>query len=175
MKIPSIAGVQNIVANSWSSVFGAWTILDHDTQLEVCAFDSFYDFGYNRKTNVVQYPIENGSFATYNKQNNPVVFTVSLVKSGLNFPFQKRDFIKKLSDYTEQAKYVDIITPSGTYLNCTLSDLSFKNEPDEGSDIILARLTISEVRSTLNASAGEVKELNTWEKVNRGLRTLVGV
>ena len=175
MKIPSIAGVQNIVANTWPNYFGAWTILDHDTQLEICSFDSFYDFGYNKKTNVVQYPIENGSFATYNKQNNPAAFSVSLVKSGLNFPFQKRDFIKKLNEYTEQAKYVDIITPSGTYLYCTLSDLSFKNEPDEGSDIILARLTVSEVRHVLAWGTGEVKELNGWQKAKRGLRTLIGV
>lgn len=175
MKIPSIAGVQNIVANAWPNVFGAWTILDHDTQLEICSFDSFYDFGYNKKTNVVQYPIENGSFASYNKQNNPVNFSVSLIKSGLNLPFQKRDFIKKLKDYTEQAKYVDIITPSGTYLNCTLSDLSFKNEPDEGSDIILARLSITEVRQVLTMGIEEVKTLNAAQQVKRGLRTLVGI
>lgn len=175
MKIPSIAGAQNVVANAFPGVFGAWTILDHDTQLEVCSFDCFFAFGYSKQTNVVQYPIENGSFATYNKQNNPFRLDVSLIKNGLNLPFQKRAFISTLQDYCDKPLYVDVVTPSGTYLNCTLSGLSFENSADEWADAIRANLTVTEVRHTISLETKAPKNLNVAQKAKRGLRTLVGV
>ena len=175
MKIPSIAGAQNVVANAFPGVFGAWTILDHDTQLEVCSFDCFYAFGYSKQTNVVHYPIENGSFATYNKQNNPFSLEVSLIKNGLNLPFQKRAFISTLQDYCDKPLYVDVVTPSGTYLNCTLSGLSFENSAEEWADAIRANLIVAEVRHIISLEVNKPKSLNLAQKAKRGLRTLVGV
>lgn len=175
MKIPSISSAQNVIANAIPSVFGAWTILAHDTQLEVCSFDCFYAFGYDKNSNVVQYPIENGSFATYNKQNNPFKIDVSLIKNGLNFPFQKRDFINTLQKYCDEPLYVDVVTPSGTYLNCTLGNLSFEQSAQEWSDAIKADLTISEVRQIIDLSKATVKKLNAMQQIKRGLRSLVGI
>lgn len=175
MKIPSISSAQNVVANTWPQYFGAWTILDHDTQLEVCSFDCFYAFGYSKQTNVVQYPIENGSFATYNKQNNPFNLDVSLIKNGLNFPYQKQTFIRTLQDYCDKPLYVDVVTPSGTYLNCTLSGLSFENSAEEWADAIRANLTVVEVRHIMSLDVGEPKTPSIAQQAKRGLRTLVGV
>ena len=174
MKIPSIAGAQNVIANAFPGVFGAWTILDHDTQLEVCSFDCFFSFGYSNQNNVVQYPIEQGSFATYNKQNNPFDLEVAIVKNGLNFPFQKRDFIKTLKKYADGALLVDVVTPSGTYLNCTISGLSFENNAEEWADAIKANLTVKEIRQITGLNT-EIKTLNAKTKIMRGLRQLVGV
>lgn len=174
MKIPSISGAQNVVANIFPGVFGAWTLLDHDTQLEICSFDCFYAFGYNKQSNVVQYPIENGSFVTYNKQNNPFQIEVSLVKNGLNLAFQKKSFISKLQDYCDKPLFVDVVTPSGTYLNCTLSGLSFENSADEWADAIKANLTVKEVREWVNLDT-KPKIMNATKLVQRGFRTLLGV
>ena len=174
MKIPSIAGAQNVIASTWSKYFGAWTVLDHDTQLTVCSFDCFFAFGYNNQNNVAQYPIEEGSFATYNKQVNPFELDVSLVKNGLNLPFQKRDFINTLKQYADGAKLVDVVTPSGTYLNCTMSGLSFEQSAEEWPDAIKANLTVKEMRFIVGFNTS-VKSLNASQKALRGLRQLVGV
>lgn len=175
MKIPSIAGAQNVVANAFPGVFGAWTVLDHETQLEVCSFDCFFAFGYSKQSNVVQYPIENGSFATYNKQNNPFKLDISIIKNGLNLPFQKRAFVTTLQDYCDRPLYVDVVTPSGTYLNCTLSGLSFENSADEWADAIKANLTVTEVRHTMSLDVTAPKNFNLAKQAKRGLRTLLGV
>ena len=174
MKIPSISGAQAVIANTWPDYFGAWTVLDHDTQLEVCTFDCFFAFGYTKQSNIVEYPIEQGSFATYNKQNNPFEIEISLIKNGLNFPFQKADFVKNLRYYCDKAKLVDVVTPSGTHLNCTMGGLSFNQSAEEWADAIKANLTIKEVREIILLNA-EVKTLNAYEKAKRGLRQLVGV
>lgn len=163
-----------MIANAFTGVLGAWTILDHNTQLEVCSFDCFFAFGYNNQNNVAQYPIEQGSFATYNKQNNPFELDVSLVKNGLNFPFQKQDFIKTLKQYAEGDKLVDVVTPSGTYLNCTMYGLSFEHSAEEWADAIKANLTIKEMREIVGFNT-DVKALNASTKIMRGLRQLVGV
>ena len=175
MKFPSIAGAQNAVANAFPSIFGAWTVLDHETQLEVCSFDCFYSFGYDKQSNVVQYPIENGYFFTYNKQNNPFRIEVSLVKNGLNLPFQKKAFVIKLQEYCDKPLLVDVVTPSGTYLNCTLGSLSFDNSAEEWADAIKANLTVTEVREMISFGAKGVTAPSFLAQVKRGLRSLVGI
>lgn len=172
MKIPSIAGAQNVIANAFPTIFGAWTILDHDTQLEVCSFDCFYSFGYDKQSNIVQYPIENGSFVTYNKQNNPFRIDVSLVKNGLNLPFQKKAFISKLQEYCDKPLLVDVVTPSGTYLNCTLGGLSFDNSADEWADAIKADLSVTEVRTLISSPSDAVTQMDWKQRAKSGFRTL---
>ena len=174
MNFPSIAGAQNVIAKSFPSIFGAWTILDHDKQTAVCSFDCFFAFGYRQQSVVLHYPTDDGSFLSYNKMNNPFTMEVSLIKNGLNFPFQKRDFINTIQKYVNEALLVDVVTPSGTYLNCTLSGLSFEQSAEEWADAIKADLTIKEVR-LLSSSYKTVRELNAQSTTNSGFRQLIGV
>ena len=175
MKIPGVTQLLNVIAANAGGFLGHWTVLDHDTQLAVVSFDSFYQFGYNKQTAISQYPIENGSFATYNKQNSPFSLTVTLIKNGLNFPFQKRDFVNKLQEYCDKPLLVDVVTTSGTYLSCSLGGLQFHNTPEENSDMIMADLTISEVRFLLDGETVAPKTLNISTRIKQGFKSMVGL
>ena len=174
MNFPSTAKLGNIVGAN-VSVLGGWDFIDHETQLTAFAFDSFFGFGYNKTNNIVQYPIEQGSFSTYNKQVLPFALNVILIKSGLSLPTQKKTFIKKINEYADKAKYVDVITPSGTYLNCTISGVQFQNMPDEGADLIAVKLTISEIRQLPSETAFEVKKPSVSARVLQGMKSMVGL
>lgn len=172
MNIPGVAQLQNVIAANAGGFLGHWTVLDHDTQLSVVSFDSFYQFGYNKQTAISQYPIENGSFATYNKQNSPFSLTVTLIKNGLNLPFQKRDFVSKLQEYCDKPLLVDVVTTSGTYLSCTLGGLQFHNAPEENSDMIMADLTISEVRLLFLNDVNSKKIKNAFTREKQGFKAM---
>lgn len=174
MNIPSIAGAQNLIAKSFPGFFGAWTILDHDKQTTVCSFDCFFAFGYRQQSDVLQYPTEAGSFLSYNKMNNPFAIEVSLVKNGLNLPSQKRNFVNTLQKYVNESLLVDVVTPSGTYLNCTLTGISFEQSAEEWADAIKADLSVKEVR-LLSASYKTTRELNAQSTINSGFRQLIGL
>lgn len=174
MNFPSTAKLGNIIGAN-VSVLGGWDFVDHETQLTAFAFDSFFGFGYNKANNIVQYPIEQGTFSTYNKQVNPFTLSVTLIKSGLSLPTQKKIFIKKVNEYAEQSKFVDVVTPSGTYLNCTISGVQFQNMPDDGADLIEVKLTISEVRQLPSETVTAVKKPSIGARVLQGMKSMVGL
>lgn len=173
MIIPSIAQVQNIVAAALG--FGYWSLVDSDTQQLIAQFDSFFDFDFNQENAVANYPIENGKFAVYNKQNNPFNVTVTLVKSGLTLPYAKKKFTEALKKYSNDALRVDVITPHGCYTDCTLSGLSFKQMPDENSDMIMARVNIKELQFFGEDAKGKIKNTNAWNRAKQGLKSMVAI
>ena len=175
MKIPSVAQIGNVLAANSGGLLGYWSILDHDTQIEICSFDVFNSFNYNKQSQVAQYPIELGSFFTYNKQNQPFNVGITLIKSGFSIKYQKEAFQNKLEEYCDGVKLVDVVTPSKTFLNCTLSGLQYGNTPDEGADMIVANLTVSEVRYVGGLDTENVKTPNISTRVKQGLKSLVGL
>ena len=173
MIIPSIAQVQNLVAATLG--YGYWTLVDHETQEYVTSFDSFYDFDFNAENAIANYPLEQGQFVTYNKQRNPFNISLTLIKSGLTLPYEKKRFVDALKKYSNNALLIDVITPHGSYLNCTLSGLSFKNSPDENNDIIMAKVNIKEVMFFTVDAVGTVKISNASNRLLQGLKSMVGL
>lgn len=176
MKIPSIAQASNIIAQTvGNGILGYWSIVDSRTQELIAQFDSFYKFGYNQTNDIASYPIENGSFATYNKQSNPFDTTVSLIKSGLTLPYSKQRFIEDLEEYSKRPLPVDIITPMKTYINCSLSGLSFEFDPEDNSDMVIVNLPIKQIQY-LNAEAGgQTKTLNARSRLLQGLKSALSI
>lgn len=173
MIIPSIAQAQNLVSKVLG--FGYWSLVDHETQELISSFDSFYDFDFNKENAVANYPLENGEFASYNKQKQPFNVSITLIKSGLTIPYAKKRFISDLRKYSDNPLLVDVITPHGSYLNCTLSGLSFKNNPDENNDLIMAKVNIKEVQFFLTEAFGNVKTPNAAKRFSQGLKSMLAI
>lgn len=145
MIFPSLSSLRNIIAEKSQGLLGAWEFVNHDTQNSVCSFDSFVSFVYDKKNPIVEYPIEEGSFTTYNKQREPFSITLVLSKSGLSLAFERKKFLDTLEEYCDGTSTVDVITPSKTYLNCSLGEITYKYMPQENPDILLVQLTIKEI------------------------------
>lgn len=178
MSIPSLADLQNSIASAdkkkGDGIFGSWQFLEHsDTGKPICTFTSFYNLEYDADSKTTTYPIEGGSFFTANKQSNPYNCTVTLIKDGINLPFQKQQFLDALNKYLREPLTVDIITPSAAYLNCSIESLSYKQNPDAGADLLFVTMKIRQIKELAPLTTATVaiatKEPNSASTVERGL------
>lgn len=178
LPIANLGTLRDNLSDLTKGFVGRWTIYDSETQKQICYFDSFERFAYLQKNSIVQYPIEQGSFASYNKLNNPANIGVVLTKSGFNLNlgegvFSKEKFIDDLNSYSNGVKKVDIVTPSKTFLSYSIESMSFSNAIEEGSDILIVTLEIKEIRE-LVASQDTIapfpKTTNSFNTIDGGLR-----
>jgi hypothetical protein len=177
MIIPSVAKLQNFLRSQLPGIFGTWSVYDTNTMRPICSFDTFYGFSYTKKNTVTEYPIEQGSFATYNKQTAPFNAGVILIKSGLNFNSDRKRFLDTLEDYCDSTKLVDIATPSKTYIGCTLGGLDYKHMPDDGADLLVVSLDIKQIKELVPISSANLitspKNLNAASTVSVGTKQAV--
>lgn len=171
MVIPSTAGLGNIIGQN-ISFLSAWSFADHDTGLPFASFDGIAGFTYSGNSQVTQYPLESGDFRYYNKMDTPNELELTLVKSGMSLPAQKKKFIKTLQDYVGKPKLVDIGTTSGAYIGYTIDGMNFSNLPDECADILLVTLSIKEIRIKAGIKVAKPKAM---DRVKSAFQQLVGL
>ena len=59
-----------------------WTVADDESGQPLLEFDAFLGLDYAQDAKVPQQPIEQGSFAAYNKVGSPYLVKVTLAKNG---------------------------------------------------------------------------------------------
>lgn len=181
LPIANLGTLRDNLSDLTKGFVGRWTIYDSETQKQICYFDSFERFIYLQKNLVVQYPIEQGSFATYNKINNPLNLGVVLTKSGFSInqsldvmgAFSKEKFLDDLDVYVNGVKKVDIVTPSKTFLGFSIESANYTNSVEEGADILIVTLEIKEIRELIASQdtiAPFPKTTNSFNTIDGGLR-----
>ncbi len=108
-----------------SQSFGArsWTIWDERGNTAI-AFTSFFDIDVRNEGQSLSYPIEEGSFSSYNKVESPLDIRVTLGFQGTESEFEY--VIYRLNEYKKGASILDIVTPSTVYDYMTLESYSYK-------------------------------------------------
>ena len=127
-----------------NQLFGDWDIYDTKTQMRICRFDTFLGYEYSNEVDVVSHPIESGSFADYNKINNPADLGVVLAKSG--FPFEIREMVDILEKYKDSTDCVDVITPYKTYTKYKIKSLHYAIRESSSVNLLVVNLALSEIK-----------------------------
>jgi len=120
-----------------------WAILDEKGGSAV-SFTSFIDLDYKNEGQALEYPIEEGSFATYNKIQNSMELRVTIAIQGTDADFN--DLLSKLQDYQAKAVKLSIATPSDFYEGFTLEGLTYKRTVENNAHMLTVELTFKEVR-----------------------------
>lgn len=81
----------------------------------VVAADSVLDFGYRNEVDIPDFPIQDGSFANYNRVNLPFEASVRLSKGGSKE--DRTNFLKQIDAMMNTTALFQIITPEQTYTN----------------------------------------------------------
>jgi hypothetical protein len=156
-----------------------WTIVDDNKAGQfflraIASFDSFLGWKYDKSHDVSEYPLENGSFRSYNKVLKPFTATAILVKSGLNLPFQKKAFLDKLEEYCNTTKLVCVITPQGVYRSLTITGISTNNDSSNNPGMVVANVSLKEIQTQLSISSGMINpsDSNLLSSSNRGILQL---
>jgi hypothetical protein len=127
------------------SVRETWGIFDQNGQ-EVLTPETFLGLDYKNGSRLMDYPLEAGSFETYNKVANPFDASISMAMGGA-----LADREKFLSDVDGLSKTLDlytIVTPEVSYPSVNLERYDYRRENRNGTHMIIVNLYFREVRVT---------------------------
>lgn len=146
------------------NIFGLaerWTILDESGQTAL-EFDAFIRSSVKSESKVTSMPVEGGSFVTYNKVTSPTVLNVTLSKRGT--PEYLATFVTALLNYSNSTDLLSVVTPEQEYSSMNLTMVSFDRAAENGTDIIYAECSFTEVREVQS----EYTSVKIAKKVSRG-------
>ena len=141
----------------------AWTILD-ETGEQAFSFDVFEKSNYKGESKIVQSPVEEGSFASYNMTLTPQEVGCTLIKRGGSDDLSA--FINALQAFVESTDLLTVVTPEREYTSMKLTKATFDRSIDNGTDCIVADLSFQEVREITS----EYTTVEMQEKTQRGIQ-----
>lgn len=130
----------------------SWAILD-DSGADVITPDSFISFEYRGEQKIPNYPIEKGSFASYNKVAMPFDIR-TVIACGGQGAMTRQAFTDKLTAMLNAIDLYTVATPDAVYESVNLVHVNYRREAKQGVTLLLAELWFDEVRQTATATPG---------------------
>lgn len=107
--------------------------------------DNVASVRFENKSSVVNSPIENGSFTSYNKVNEPFKASVLMTKATGGVT-ERGAFLALLDAFSNSADLYMIITPEAVYPNCAIVGYDYIREAGNGARMIKVNIHFQEVR-----------------------------
>ena len=157
--VQSIFGI--IEGQFWQNIGRqqVWGIFDKEGT-PVAIADSVLDVSYRNESKISGFPVQAGSFANYNKVNNPFEARVTLVKgsnssqnplenniflNGLS-AVGRGDFLKAIDEAAKSLDLYTIVTPERNYINANIEGYDYRRESGNGANLIIVELRLIEIR-----------------------------
>jgi hypothetical protein len=165
-----VALIASPFVSSLLSLFDqTWGIFDADGG-KVLSPDSFLGIEFENAFNISNYPVERGSFASYNKVNNPFSCWVRIAKGGS--VEDREGFLNSLEKLSKSLELYTIVTPENVYPNVNLEAFDYRRESDNGAGLIVANCKFIEIRqviasysSTKSPTANDTEDLGTVQPI----------
>lgn len=93
---------------------------------------------------LADFPVEGGSFETYNKVVRPGMIKVSLVKSGK--PGDRADFLRLAKEFCESRELATVVTPEIVYENMNGVHYDYRRDGKSGFQLIQVDIWVQEAR-----------------------------
>lgn len=171
---PPALGLPVAIGRLWQSLFATpqWGIYDSENNLRLRP-DSILDMGYRLESNVSDFPVQGGTFASYNKVEMPYDFSLRVVKGG-----SQQDRANFLSDCEFLARSLSlftILTPERTYTDANITRLEVQRRGAGGayflSEVDLYFKQVRQVAAqytTYAANTQEAQEPGAQPPTNQG-------
>lgn len=129
-------------------IFGdRWGIFN-EYGIPILLADNVTSVEYNNSSDVVNAPLEKGTFATYNKVQNPYTATVQMTKGGGNATMRGL-FIGQLEALAKSTLLFNVLTPEYVHRSASIVGFGYKRLPNEGNRIIVATIELKEAREVV--------------------------
>lgn len=107
--------------------------------------DNVTSVEYQNTANLLSAPVEKGTFASYNKVQDPSTAVVQMTKGGGDVTARGL-FITQLEALSRSTLLFHVLTPEYVHLNMAISGFGYKRTPTAGARIIIANISLKEVR-----------------------------
>jgi len=174
---PAIVSAGLSAINALNSSNTGWGIYDADGMNQALFPDSFLSLDYKKDMNISNYPLEQGSFASYNKVRTPYSISVRVTKGsslailsgGGSMTSDRNLFLQALDDMVASLALLTIITPEASYFNANLESYEYKREVKNGAGMIIADLRFVEImNSNITISNPTPSSVSSAPLVNSG-------
>jgi len=109
------------------------------------SYQSTVSFAYGKEVRVSDFPIERGSFASFNKVESPAQVTVPLSLSGNDA--DRNQFLQSIDAATKSTELYDCATPDSIYIDYSITGYNYERAATSGANLLLVNITLQEVRS----------------------------
>jgi hypothetical protein len=114
----------------------------------VIAADNLVVFELKQNWAIADYPIEQGSFETYDKVQQP--YDVRLTFSRGGSESDRSEFLASVEDIVNDTNLYDAYTPEGTYINLNVAHYDYKREAKNGVGLLTVNLYLTQVRADVS-------------------------
>lgn len=142
-----------------------WGVFDSNGT-SIGDYDSFSAVGYNNNSKVSTYPVEQGSFAAYNKVDTPFDVVVYLNCGGDDN--RRANFLVAIEAARKSLQLYTVMSPDVTYKNVNFTTIAVRREREDGGYMIKAILTGIEVRQKASAAFSDPKSPSGHSDVDVG-------
>ena len=99
---------------------------------------------YGKAMRISDFPVERGSFASYNKVEAPANPAVSISFSGSEADRSK--FLMAIDKATKSTDFYSVVTPEVQYVNYSIESYVVSRRADRGATLLIVDLTLKEIR-----------------------------
>ena len=124
-----------------TSVGAATSVMDSNDGI---AFQAMLEMSANENSNLPEEPIEQGSFANYNRTIESKVLTCRLGLQGE--PSEIQSTLDKLTELKEGTDKITFILPMASYENLMLESFDYRRDDHTGHNVLIVDLRLKEIR-----------------------------
>lgn len=106
-----------------------WGLFDNKSGKSVILFTSVKDVDYRKDWSVLNYPIESGSFESYNKVETPYEARITFMAGGFA---ASQDLINSALAVAGNLKLYDVVTPEKTFTRANINHVDFRRHLPTG-------------------------------------------
>ncbi|AFU62309.1 hypothetical protein AVV48_gp60 [Acinetobacter phage phiAC-1] len=154
-----------------NAVFGKKWGIFNEFGIPIILADSFVSMNHDAAASISKYPVEQGSFASYNKVNTPSMATVTLAKGGSDVN-ERQLFLAQLETLLKSTLFFYIITPEYVYMRYQLIGINKSRTAQNGATMLTVNLDLEEVlEAKVDYDLEEVKQPSDSNTVDGGAKT----
>ena len=188
-----ISDIQLVTADAAqvASLFGPhkWGIANSSGQI-IVACDSVISFDYSSSYNIPNYPIEGGSFTSYNKVyepfeikmvlalggNNPIANAIAAANSGsltgvlngLTGVSARTTFLQQIEAAKTSLEILSVLTPELTYPSVNVVHVDYNRNPKEGVTLLKVEIWLEQVNQTARSTVSNTVQPQSADAVTTG-------
>lgn len=157
------------LTDAFDSFFGTnpiqWGIFDESGN-QVVQADSVVSLAARNGTRLVDYPLEEGAFATYNKVAEPYFIRVRMTRGGTEE--QRAQFLLDLEAASASLELYTVMTPEITYTRANIEGFEYIREARNGANLITADIALREIRNTVTTAFNVPKSIDGADQQSAG-------
>lgn len=158
LTIPSVSELANLGLGALTAlVFGVprWGLYDQDGQ-PVVQFDTFLGIRFRDGSRISSFPVEQGTFSSFNKVDTPYDAALQFAHSG--DMASRAALLDKLKELKSSVGLFSVVTPEKSYPFANVVAYAYERSPRTGPSQLIVELYVEEVRQTAVADFGTTAE-----------------